>query len=112
MLHLILTGHPQSGKSHIAGTISQLHKRALIKMDELIQWVIESGSELGAKLRNTSKTEENNSSLLFNKDKKLSKKLVKKLNNFNRNLVHQTKRYMIIFLNISGLKHKRKNKTS
>lgn len=51
MLHLILTGHPQSGKSHIAGTISQLHKRALIKMDEVIQWVIESGSELGAKIK-------------------------------------------------------------
>ena len=43
-MHLIVAGPPQSGKTHVANTISQIHKRALIKVDEVINWVLNSGS--------------------------------------------------------------------
>lgn len=33
ILHLIVVGPPKSGKTHIAQKISQLHKRAVIKVD-------------------------------------------------------------------------------
>lgn len=51
ILHLIVTGPPQSGKTHIANTIGQLHKRAVIKMDEVVEWVLGSGSELAGKIK-------------------------------------------------------------
>lgn len=51
IVHLILTGPSQSGKTHIASTISQIHKRAVIKFDEIIEWVLSSGSELAGKIQ-------------------------------------------------------------
>lgn len=51
LLHLILTGPPHTGKTHIANTVGQLHKRAVIKLDEVIDWVINSGSETSAKIK-------------------------------------------------------------
>ena len=50
ILHLAVTGPPKSGKSHVASSISTLHKRALIKLDEVIEWVLNSGSELSKKI--------------------------------------------------------------
>lgn len=44
MLHLIVTGPPQSGKTHVANNIVNLHKRGLVKMDEVISWVLNSGT--------------------------------------------------------------------
>lgn len=46
-----MTGLPQSGKSNVAETISKVHKRALIKFDEIVDWVINSGSETGNKIK-------------------------------------------------------------
>ena len=51
VLHLIVTGPPQSGKSHVASTIASLHKRALIKIDEVIDWVLQTESELTNKIK-------------------------------------------------------------
>ena len=44
MLHFIMLGHAKSGKTNIAKQIGTLHKRAVINFDELIDWVLESGS--------------------------------------------------------------------
>lgn len=44
-------GPPKSGKTHIAQQISKLHKRALIKVDEIIGWVLETHNETADKIK-------------------------------------------------------------
>ena len=51
ILHFIIIGHKKSGKSHVAKQINALHKRNTIKFDELIDWVLESGSETADKIK-------------------------------------------------------------
>lgn len=51
ILHLVVYGPPKSGKTNIAQQISKLHKRALIKFDEIIDWVLDSGSETAEKIK-------------------------------------------------------------
>lgn len=51
ILHLIVFGPPKSGKSHVAQQINKLHKRAIIKIDEIINWVLESQSETADKIK-------------------------------------------------------------
>ena len=46
----MVTGPPKCGKSHVASTIATLHNRALIKFDEVVEWVIKSDSEAGKKI--------------------------------------------------------------
>lgn len=46
----MVTGPPKCGKSHVASTIATLHNRALIKFDEVVEWVIKSDSEVGKKI--------------------------------------------------------------
>ena len=50
MVHLAIMGPPKSGKTHVASTISSLHKRAHVKLDEVIDWVTQTGSELATKI--------------------------------------------------------------
>ena len=51
ILHLIVYGPAKSGKTHVAQQISKLQKRALIKFDEIINWVLESKSETAEKIK-------------------------------------------------------------
>jgi len=51
VLHVVVTGPAKSGKSHVAETICKTQKRALIKVNELIEWVVESASETGEKIK-------------------------------------------------------------
>jgi hydrocephalus-inducing protein len=51
ILHLLIIGPTKSGKTHIAQQISKMQKRALIKLDELISWVLSSGSETADKIK-------------------------------------------------------------
>ena len=51
MVHIVVTGPPKSGKSHVCSTISSLHKRAHVKLDEVIDWVLTTNSETAAKIR-------------------------------------------------------------
>lgn len=52
-MHLVITGPPHCGKTHVANTIANLHRRAVIKIDEVIDWVFNSPSttELAAKIK-------------------------------------------------------------
>ena len=47
----MIIGQPKAGKSHIAKQINALHKRAVVKFDEIIDWVLESGSETAEKIQ-------------------------------------------------------------
>lgn len=51
ILHFIIIGHAKSGKSNIAKQVNFLHKRAVIKFDEIIDWVLDSGSETAEKIK-------------------------------------------------------------
>lgn len=51
VLHLIVTGPPKSGKTHVAGNIASLHKRAHVKVDEIIDWVLNQPSETANKIK-------------------------------------------------------------
>jgi len=51
ILHLVIFGPPKSGKTHIAQQISKSQKRALIKFDELIGWVLSTNSETADKIK-------------------------------------------------------------
>jgi dephospho-CoA kinase len=46
-----VSGPPKSGKTHIAQQINKLHKRALIKFDEIIDWVLNTNSETAEKIK-------------------------------------------------------------
>ena len=50
MLHLILYGPPKSGKSHVALNIQNLYKKCIINLDEVIDWHINMGTELGKEI--------------------------------------------------------------
>jgi len=51
ILHLVIFGPPKSGNTHIAQQISKSQKRALIKFDELIGWVLSTNSETADKIK-------------------------------------------------------------
>lgn len=44
-------GPAKSGKSHIAQQISKLHKRAVIRFDEIINWNLENNPDLASKIK-------------------------------------------------------------
>jgi shikimate kinase len=44
-------GPPKSGKTNIAQQISKLQKRAIIKVDEIIGWVLDSNSDTAEKIK-------------------------------------------------------------
>lgn len=50
MLHLILYGPPKSGRSHVALNIQNLYKKCIINLDEVIDWHINMGTELGKEI--------------------------------------------------------------
>jgi hypothetical protein len=50
MLHLILYGPPKSGKSHVALNIQNLYKKCIINLDEVIDWHINMGTDLGKQI--------------------------------------------------------------
>lgn len=47
MLHLILFGPPKSGKSHIALNIQSFYKKCIINLDEIVDWHLNMGTDLG-----------------------------------------------------------------
>jgi replication-associated recombination protein RarA len=51
ILHLVVFGPPKSGKTHIAQQISKLQKRAVIKVDEIIGWVLDTQNETADKIK-------------------------------------------------------------
>jgi shikimate kinase len=51
ILHLVILGPSKSGKTHIAQQISKTQKRALIKFDELIAWVLATNSETADRIK-------------------------------------------------------------
>ncbi len=50
MLHLILFGPPKSGKSHIALTIASNYKKCIINLDEIVDWHLNMGTNLGKEI--------------------------------------------------------------
>lgn len=78
ILHLVVTGPPKSGKSHVAKTVSSLHNRALIKLDEVIEWVMNSGSQLSNKITNYLKERSEQKELAAQEREKAFKKAGKK----------------------------------
>lgn len=45
-----MAGPPQSGKTHVAGSIKNLHKRALIRVSEIIDWHMNNSTEISKKI--------------------------------------------------------------
>lgn len=51
ILHLVVFGPPKSGKTHITQQISKTQKRAVIKFDEIVSWVLSTNSETADKIK-------------------------------------------------------------
>lgn len=45
-----MAGPVQTGKSHVANSIKNLHKRALIKVSEIIDWHMNNSTDLSKKI--------------------------------------------------------------
>jgi ABC-type molybdenum transport system ATPase subunit/photorepair protein PhrA len=49
MLHVAIVGPNKSGRTSIAQALKKEHKRAIVNMNELLEWNINSGTSAGAK---------------------------------------------------------------
>ena len=46
-VHFALYGPPQSGKSHVALHINTLYDKCIVNLDEIVDWHINMGTEIG-----------------------------------------------------------------